>query len=249
MMTAVKTLAEIEAMREGGKMLATVLAAVESGTKVGMTTKDLAIIAAQEIKALGAEPAFLGMYGFPDVICISVNQEVVHGIPGKHVVADGDIISIDFGVKHKGLITDAARSYLVGGPDKTKLGLIGATLTSLDAGIAAIKSGVQVGDISSAIQEVLDAGGFGIVRDLVGHGVGHALHEDPNIPNYGRAGTGPILSAGQTIAIEPMVTLGAHAVYTAEDDWTIITRDGSLAAHFEDTVLVTETGFEILTRL
>ena len=198
---------------------------------------------------MGGQPTFLGMYGFPDVICVSVNSEVVHGIPGHYVLKDGDIVSYDFGVTYNGMITDAARSKVAGRPASKASHLIAGTLESLDAGIAVIKDGVKVGDISATIQTVLDGYGFGIVRELVGHGVGHQLHEDPNIPNYGRAGTGPILKAGMTIAIEPMTTLGSHQVYTAADDWTIMTRDGSLAAHFEDTILITETGSEILTRL
>jgi methionyl aminopeptidase len=249
MMTKIKTPAELAEMRESGRMLATVLDIVQKAIVPGITTKELDTIAAEELEKLGGKPAFLGYYGFPGVICISLNDEVVHGIPGKQVVKNGDIISFDFGVNYQGMITDAARSILVGPHNKAKQILIDGTLESLDAGIAAVKKGVQVGDISAAVQAVLDEYGYGIVRDLVGHGVGHALHEEPNIPNYGKAGTGPVLSAGMTIAIEPMTTLGSYKVYTAADGWTILTRDGSLAAHFEDTILVTETGAEILTRL
>lgn len=248
-MTKIKTNAEITAMRQSGKMLATILGIVEKRITVGISTKELADIAASELKALGGKPTFLGMYGFPDVICISINDEVVHGIPGKKVIKSGDIVSFDFGVTYDGMITDAARSVLVGPDNKAKLQLLAATSASLDAGIAVIKNGIQVGDISAAVQDVLDAGGYGIVRDLVGHGVGHQLHEDPNIPNYGRAGSGPVLLAGMTIAIEPMSTLGSFKVYTADDDWTIATRDGSMSAHFEDTILITESGSEILTRI
>ena len=249
MMTKVKTPAELDAMRESGRMLATVLGVVQKAITPGITTKELDTIAANELKQLGGKPAFLGLYGFPAVICISLNDEVVHGIPGKQVVKNGDIISFDFGVTYKGMITDAARTILVGPHNKAKQNLIDGTLESLDAGIAAVKNGAQVGDISAAVQEVLDGYGYGIVRDLVGHGVGHELHEEPNIPNYGKPGIGPKLSTGMTIAIEPMTTLGSYKVYTASDGWTIATRDGSLAAHFEDTVLVTETGAEILTRI
>ena len=236
-------------MRESGHMLATVLDATSSYAQVGMTTKQVADFAAAEIKKLGAIPAFLGQYGFPDVICISVNQAVVHGIPNQYVLKDGDVLSLDFGVKHQGMITDAARTVIVGSANKAKLKLVETTKASLDAGIAVLKDGVFVGDIASSVQAVLDEAGLGIVRDLVGHGVGHQLHEDPNIPNYGRKGTGPQLKSGMTIAIEPMATLGSYQVFTAQDDWTIETRDGSLAAHFEDTILITDTGFEILTRL
>lgn len=236
-------------MRESGQMLATVLEATAAYAKVGMTTKELADFAAQQTKKLNTKAAFLGQYGFPDVICISVNQAVVHGIPNKYVLKDGDVLSLDFGIKHHGMITDAARTIIVGASNKAKQKLVDTTKASLEAGIAQIKDGVLVGDIASAVQAVLDSAGLGIVRDLVGHGVGHQLHEEPNIPNYGRKGTGDRLKAGMTIAVEPMATLGSHQVYTAQDDWTIETRDGSLAAHFEDTILITDTGFEILTRL
>ncbi len=249
MMTKVKTPAELKDMRESGRMLATVLQVVQKAIAPGITTKELDTIAAKELERLGGKPAFLGYYGFPGVICISLNDEVVHGIPGKQVVKNGDIISFDFGVSYNGMITDAARTILVGPHNKAKQNLIDGTLESLDAGIAAVKDGAHVGDISAHVQAVLDTYGYGIVRDLVGHGVGHALHEEPNIPNYGRAGTGPTLQAGMTIAIEPMSTLGSYKVYTADDGWTIATRDGSLAAHFEDTILVTDKGAEILTRL
>ena len=249
MYTKVKTPQEIIWMRESGHMLATVLEATAAYARVGMSTKELADFAAQETKKLDTKAAFLGQYGFPDVICISVNQAVVHGIPNKYVLKDGDVLSLDFGIKHHGMITDAARTVIVGTPNKAKQKLVDTTRASLEAGIAEIKDGVLVGDIAHAIQTVLDSAGLGIVRDLVGHGVGHELHEEPNIPNYGRKGTGDRLKAGMTIAIEPMATLGSYQVYTAQDDWTIETRDGSLAAHFEDTILITETGFEILTRL
>ena len=249
MFTKVKTPQEIMWMRESGHMLATVLEASVDYAAVGMTTKEIADFVAKEIKSLGAIPAFLGQYGFPDVICISVNQAVVHGIPSKYVLKDGDVLSLDFGVKHHGMITDAARTVIVGATNKAKQKLVDTTKASLDAGIEVIKDGVYVGDIAHAVQGVLDSAGLGIVRDLVGHGVGHQLHEEPNIPNYGRAGTGSQLKSGMTIAVEPMATLGSYQVYTAVDDWTIETRDGSLAAHFEDTILITDSGFEILTRL
>jgi len=248
MMTKVKTPQEIENMRKSGQILATILDEVEGQLKAGITTEEINTIAAKKLKKLGGSPAFLGYYDYPAVICISVNDEVVHGIPGKKVIKNGDVVSFDFGVNYKGMITDAARTVLVGAPNKAKSALIATTLLSLDAGIEQVRSGARIGDISSAVQSVLDEHGYGIVRDLVGHGVGHQLHEDPNIPNYGKAGSGSVIEAGMTIAIEPMATLGSYKVYTAEDGWTILTRDGSTAAHFEDTVLVLEDGFEILTR-
>ncbi len=253
MYTQVKQPHEIEAMRESGRMLATVLELVERSTAAGMSTKDLAEIAARELKALGGKPTFLGYSGaspFPDVICISVNDEVVHGIPSKRLVLkQGDLVSIDFGVTYDGMVTDAARSFILGGDAKAQVKLlIKDTEAALNAGIQTLRDGVRVGDIASAVQKVLVKGGHGIVRDLVGHGVGHQLHEEPDIPNYGFAGSGHVLKAGMTIAIEPMATLGTHAVTVDDDQWTIRTADGSLAAHFEDTVLITDRGFDILTR-
>lgn len=251
MQTKIKTADEIAAMRESGRMLGSVLEVLKASVKVGMTTKDLANVAARELKALGGDASFLGYQGFPDVLCVSVNEEVVHGIPSeKRVIAEGDIVSMDFGVTYKGMITDAARSVIAGKPKKqSHVDLVKYTLASLDAGINEVKHQVRTGDIGASVQTVLDKFHYGIVRDLVGHGVGHHLHEDPNIPNYGRRATGPWLDAGMTIAIEPMATLGTDRVNVAEDGWTIVTADRSWSAHFEDTVLITEDGAEILTRV
>lgn len=250
MYTQVKTADEIAAMRESGRMLATVLDVLKKQIAPGMTTKDLANMAKQELRSLGGQPAFLGYEGFPDVLCVSVNEEVVHGIPkDTKVIHEGDIVSMDFGVTYKGMITDGAISVVVGKGSEAAQKLVAAAEASMLAGIAAVQDGVKTGTIGNAVQSVLNKGGYGIVRDLVGHGVGHELHEDPNIPNYGKANTGINLSAGMTIAIEPMATLGTDRVYVAPDDWTIITQDHSLAAHFEHTVLITETGAEILTTL
>jgi len=248
MMTKIKTPQEIEKMRKSGQILASVLSEVEANLKPGITTEAINAIAAKKLKKLGGSPAFLGYYDYPAVICISVNDEVVHGIPGKKIIKNGDVVSFDFGVNYEGMITDAARTILVGAPNKAKSALIASTAASLDAGIEQVRAGARIGDISAAIQSVLDDHGYGIVRDLVGHGVGHQLHEDPNIPNYGKENSGPVIEAGMTIAIEPMATLGSYKVYTADDGWTVLTRDGSTAAHFEDTILVLEDGFEILTR-
>lgn len=250
MYTRVKTDAEIKAMRESGRMLGEVLNILVKQTVVGMTTKEVAQIAAKQLKALGGKPAFLGYEGFRDVICISVNDAVVHGIPSEHfVLQDGDIVGLDFGVNYRGMITDAARSIIVGTPKPADQKLLQATSEALDAGIFAVKDGCKTGDIAAAVQAVLERGKYGIVRDLVGHGVGHHVHEEPNVPNYGRAGTGDKLSAGMTIAIEPMATLGDWRVRQHRDGWTILTADGSRSAHFEDTVLITKDGAEILTRV
>lgn len=251
MYTKVKTATELSAMRESGRMLAAILSLLSDAVEPGMTTKALANLAASELKALGAEAPFKGYGGqppFPDVICISLNDEVVHGVPSERVVKSGDLISLDFGVKYRGMITDSALSVIVGRPlDPKHAELVEFTERSMLAGIAVLREGIQTGDIGAAIQIILDRKHYGIVRDLVGHGVGHHLHEEPNIPNYGRPGSGPELHAGMTIAIEPMATLGTESVHVSHDQWTILTNDNSWAAHFEHTVLITEDGAEILT--
>jgi methionyl aminopeptidase len=250
MNTKIKTPIEIEAMRESGRLLATVLATLNAALEPGMSTKDLAEIAKRELRSTGGQPSFLGYYGFPDVLCVSVNDEVVHGIPrSDKIVEDGDIVSMDFGVTYKGMITDSAISVIAGKARPGDQQLVDVTRQSLLAGISAVHGGVTAGDIGSAVQAVLDRGKYGIVRDLVGHGVGHQLHEDPNIPNYGKAGKGPSLQAGMTIAIEPMSTRGNYQVIIDPDGWTVRTKDGSRSAHFEHTVLITEQGSEILTQL
>lgn len=248
MYNRVKTGAEIAAMRVGGKILATVLNTLVTSAEVGMTTKEIALLAGREVKALGGKSAIMGYQGFPDVICISVNDQVVHGIPGNYTLQDGDIVKLDFCVNYRGMITDAARSVIVGTPDPADAKLLKVTQEALDAGIFMARGGCKVGDISSAIENVLARAGYGVVRDLVGHGVGHQMHEDPNIPNYGKAGKGPTLESGMTIAIEPMSTRGGWRVKQEADGWTITTADRSRSGHFEDTILITDNGAEILTR-
>lgn len=251
MRTQIKTAKQIAAMRESGRMLAAVLRAVANEVQPGVSTKALAEVAARELKALGGEAPFLGHEGYPDVICLSVNDEIVHGIPSPtKILNDGDIIGIDFGVKYQGMITDGAISVGVGKAKDAKVTkLLKVTKDSLAAGVNAVRDQVRVGDISSAIEQYIRAAGsYGIPRELVGHGVGHHLWEEPNIPNYGRSGSGPWLLKGMTIAIEPMVTLGTSAIKVDDDDWTICTADGSWAAHFEHTVLITEDGAEVLTK-
>ena len=247
MFTRVKTADEISAMRRSGGILAATLELIKKTVEPGMTGLDISALARRELKALGGQPSFLGYHGYPDVICISVNDEVVHGIPDSTPFRIGDILSFDFGVTYDGMITDSAFTMLLGTATKTQKRLIKATEQSLYAGIDAVTAGVRVGDIAVAIQRTLDAAQLGIVRELVGHGVGHYVHEDPNIPNYGVSGTGPVLKAGMTIAIEPMATLGDFSVKLDPDGWTIRTTDGSLSAHFEHTVLITEVGNEVLT--
>lgn len=248
MFTKVKTAAELDAQRESGRMLATVLDVLEDKVMAGMSELELADMAAKELRALGGDAAFKGYNGFPNVICISVNDKVVHGIPCEYVLQDGDIISLDFGVTYKGMVTDSARTVPVGTATTEAMKLIETTRRSLESGIAALHDGVYVGDIASAVEATIKPQGYGIVRELVGHGVGHHLHEGPDIPNYGKPGTGPQLQAGMTIAIEPMVNAGTAAVQVEPDGWTITTRDGKLSAHFEHTVLITDNGSEVLTR-
>ena len=249
MWTKVKTDREISDMRQSGRMLATILEYLEKELAVGMSTKDIAILAASELTKLGGKSAFLGYQGFPEVICISLNDEVVHGIPRKDkIIKNGDILSLDFGVVYNGMITDSAKTVVVGTSNNSSVDkFISITESAMYEGINQLKDGVRVGDIGSAIQKVLEKQHYGIVRDLVGHGVGHQLHEDPNIPNYGRSGTGPVLKQGMTIAIEPMATLGGDHVSMDDDHWTIRTKDGSLSAHFEHTILITKEGYDILS--
>lgn len=250
MQNKVKTPAEIKAMRDSGRILAAVLDVLRHFIKPGMTTMDLEMKAREELQHLGGYPAFLGYQSYPAVLCVSVNDEVVHGIPGQRVIEEGDIVGMDFGVVINGMITDGAISVIVGKPQSAAdKKLVTTTEKALMAAIAQVKNGAHVGDLAAAAQDVMEKAGLGIVRDLVGHGVGHELHEEPNIPNYGSRGSGPMLKTGMTIAIEPMATLGKYDVFIAPDRWTVKTRDGSKAAHFEHTVLVTEKGAEILTTL
>jgi methionyl aminopeptidase len=249
MLTRVKTASEITAMRESGAMLAAVLTHLNTQLHTGVSTKDIADQARQELHKLGGAPTFLGYQGFPDVICISVNDEVVHGIPRTDkILQPGDLVGLDFGVTYRGMITDSALTAVVGKwRNSREQKLVTVTEEAMYAGIQEVQDKVRTGDIGATIEKILKHHKFGIVRDLVGHGVGHELHEDPNIPNYGRPNTGPWLQAGMTIAIEPMATLGTDSVYMAADNWTILTSDGSRSAHFEHTVLITDDSAEILT--
>lgn len=248
--TKPKTVDEIIAMRHSGKLLAQVLHRLTIEITDGMSTKDLAEIAKEELRSTGGQPTFLGYFGFPDVLCVSVNDEVVHGIPRKNkFIKEGDVVSLDFGVTYDAMITDSAVTVIVGeAKDKKHIKLVSDTYDALMKGISVVHDGVKVGDISSEIEKVLTKGHYGIVRELVGHGVGHQLHEDPNIPNYGSPNSGPQLKSTMTIAIEPMATLGSYEVEEDVDGWTTRTKDGSIAAHFEHTVLLTENGSEILTK-
>lgn len=249
MMTRVKTEAEIAAMRESGRMLASVLELLKNKTEPGITPKQMARLAAEELQHLGGEPAFKGFQGYPDVICISVNNQVQHSIPTDIPLRESDIVNYDFGVRYRGMITDAGITVGVGSIREDATRLIKGTAAALEAGIAVVKGGCHVGDISAAIEQVLKAHRLGIVEELVGHGVGHFLHEEPNIPNLGKAGTGPVLEAGMTIAIEPIANLGKPGIVGDRDGWTLWSADSSWSAQFEHTVLVTDSGPEILTTL
>lgn len=245
-----KTDAEIEAMRISGRMLATVLELIRRKVVVGMTPKDVSELAALELKGLGGEPSFKGFEGYPDIICISNNNEVQHSIPSDRAFKNGDVVNFDFGVTYQRMVTDAGITLCIGGnPDKDSHRLLEGTESALYEGLSVVRDGARVGDISAAIEKVLRSYKLGIVKELVGHGVGHDLHEYPEIPNYGRAGTGPTLHEGMTIAIEPIATLGSPRIFSAHDGWTLLTVDGSRSAQFEHTVLVTKEGCEVLTEL
>lgn len=246
-----KTDQEIELMRSGGKKLGQILQKLAAQVQPGVSGKDIAAIAAKEVKAANLQPILLGYEGFPDVICVSVNENIVHGLPTDKPFKQGDVVKLDLTLANKGMVIDSAITVVAGNkepiPDVKRL--IEGTKKALDAGIAAIKGdGTRVGDIAGAVQDVLDNNKLGVIRDLVGHGVGHSIHEDPNIPNYGHKGTGPVLMSGMTIAVEPMASLGDWPIDFLKDGWTVAMRDRSLSAHFEHTILITEDGAEILTQ-
>ena len=247
-MISIKSAKQIQKMRESCKLTKELFLILEDKVRPGVTTMELDTIAYNFYKKHGATPNFLNYNGFPGTICASVNDEVVHGIPSRHrVLAEGDIISIDMGCILDGWHSDAARTFAVGRISDEAQRLIDVTRESFFKGIDVIKHGVKMGDVSWAIQNFLESNGYGVVRDLVGHGVGRSLHEEPEVPNFGKAGRGIRLAAGMMLAIEPMVTAGDYHVNVLDDDWTVVTRDGSLAAHYENTVAVTREGVEILT--
>ena len=248
-MITLKSPREIEIMARGGKILAATLAHVRGEVRPGVTTKDLDAIAEQFIRSHeGATPAFKGLYGFPASVCTSINEEIVHGIPStRRVLREGSIVSVDVGVCVDGFHADAATTVPVGEIATETARLLEVTQQALAAGVAQAKLGNHVGDIGHAVQEVAEGAGFGVVRELVGHGVGQRMHEDPQVPNHGQPHRGPRLQAGMTLAIEPMITLGDYTTRILDDKWTVVTADGSLAAHFEHTVAITKDGPRILT--
>lgn len=247
-MITIKTERELELMRIAGQIVGDTHHYLEKYLKPGITTMELNNLAEQYILSRGATPSFKGLYGFPAAVCISLNEEVVHGIPSKRKLKDGDLISIDIGACYKGYHGDSAWSYGVGKLTSQKKRLLEETEQALYEGLKAIHDGARVGDIGYAVSQYAEAHHLGVVKELVGHGVGTSVHEDPNVPNYGEAGTGPILKTGMVIAVEPMLNLGTANVYMLDDDWTVITADNKPSAHFEHTVAVTANGYEILTK-
>jgi methionyl aminopeptidase len=242
-----KSSEEIDRMAAAGAIVAATIDHVGAQLEPGITTGELDRIAEDFIRAQGGVPTSKGYRGYPAAICISPNEVIVHGIPGRHVVAEGDVITIDVGVTLEGFIADSAFTFGVGEVSNTARHLLNVGQKALEEGIASAQPGNRVGDISAAIQEVVERNDFSVVRSLVGHGVGRDYHEDPHIPNFGEPGRGPLLSEGMTIAIEPMITAGSAEIEILDDDWTIRTEDGSLSCHFEHTVAITADGPRILT--
>ncbi len=240
---------EIAYMRDAGRVVAAVLDEVAKRVRPGITTAELDDIAVSELKKWGAEASFKGYRGFPASLCTSVNEEVVHGIPGKRMLNEGEIISLDFGALLNSFHGDAAVTVGVGRISSEAQRIIDATRGALEAGIAVAKIGTRLGDVSAAIQSYAEARGFSVVREYVGHGIGRELHEDPQVPNFGVPGEGPVLQKGMTMALEPMLNAGEWRTRVAEDRWTVVTADGKLSAHFENTIAIGESGPEILTRL
>jgi methionyl aminopeptidase len=243
----IKSEAELRLMKEAGQVVSEVKAVVAAAIGPGVTTGNLDAIAEDAIRAAGATPSFKGYLGFPASICTSINEEIVHGIPGSRVLTEGDVLSVDVGAVVGGLHADSAFTIGVGEITREAADLIDATRESLLRGIEKVKVGARVGDISAAIQAYAESKGYALVRKYVGHGIGYAMHEDPSVPNFGEAGRGPLLREGMAIAIEPMLNLGTYKTDVLEDEWTVVTADGRLSAHFEDTVLITEQGPVVTT--
>jgi len=243
----VKSDREIEFMRQAGKIVATVLKILSEQVKPGMKTKELDAIAGREVARLGAKPSFKGYRGFPANLCVSINDEVVHGIPGERVIADGDIVSLDFGAIYNGYQGDAALTLGVGNISPEAKDLLETTEAALGAGIAAARPGGRLGDVSAAIQNYAESRGYLVVREYTGHGIGRDMHEEPQIPNFGKPGLGPRLVRGMAMALEPMVNIGDWRTRVGSNHWTVLTADGSLSAHFENTIVVTDGEPAVLT--
>jgi len=247
-MIIIKSDEEIELMRTSGKVTGTILHELKDFIRPGLSTLDIDRFVEKRIRRHGMVPTFLGYNGFPASACVSINDEVVHGIPEKgRILQEGDIVSVDIGSTYKGYVSDAARTYAVGKISDEARRLIEVTEASFFEGIRYARVGHRLSDISHAVQEVAEAAGFGVIRDYVGHGVGHDMHEDPPIPNYGKAGKGPRLVKGMALAIEPMIVQGSYECEKLLNDWTVVTADGKLAAHYENTVVITDDEPELLT--
>jgi len=244
----IKSDEEIATMRQAGRIVADILKILAEQVRPGMKTKELDIIAEGELKRLGASPSFKGYHGFPATLCVSVNDEIVHGIPGERTLNEGDIVSLDFGAIFKGFQGDAALTVGIGRVSPEAQQLMEATRGSLEAGIAAAHAGATLGDVSAAIQNYAESRGYSVVREYTGHGIGREMHEDPQIPNFGLPGTGPVLKKGMALALEPMLNAGGWHTRVADDHWTVLTADGSLSAHFEHTIAINDNEPEVLTR-
>jgi len=236
-------------MRISGKIVGQALVEIRARIKPGVTTQDIDKFANEFFKKNDCVPAFLGYHGYPATICASINDEVVHGIPGKRVLEEGDIVGVDIGAYYKGYCGDSARTFSVGKVDKTIEKLLEVTFESLNKGIDQCRIGNRVSDIGNAIQKYVESNGFYVVRDYVGHGIGQAMHEDPQVPNYGRPHQGPRIVEGMCLALEPMVNMGTEEVKVLQDGWTVVTKDGKFSAHFEDTIAILANGPENLTRV
>ena len=247
-MIIIKSDQEIDLMRQSGRVTAAILKELENIVRPGISTADIDEFVETTIRENGMTPTFLGYGGFPASACVSINEEVVHGIPdSKRILREGDIVSVDVGSTYKGYVSDAARTYPVGKISDEAQRLIDVTRESFFSGIEKCRVGCRLSDISNAIQMKAEGGGFSVIRDFVGHGVGQKMHEDPQIPNFGKAGRGPRLARGMVFAIEPMICEGGYEVRTLENDWTVVTLDGKLSAHYENTVVITDGEPELLT--
>ena len=245
----VKSSRELEAMKKAGLVVAFTLEALQAAVRPGMRTKELNDIARDEICKHGATPSFVGYRGFPASVCISINDEIVHGIPGDRVILEGDVVSMDVGAIVDGFHGDAAVTVGVGKITPQAQKLIETTREALSAGIEAAESGSRIGDISAAVQSVAESRGYSVVREYVGHGIGRKMHEEPAVPNYGTPGRGILLQKGMALAIEPMLNVGTWKTRVLDDNWTVVTEDGSLSAHFEHSIAITEDGPVVFTQL
>lgn len=244
----IKSSREIDLMRQSGHVVAQTISLLLNSLEPGMRTKDLDTIASREIKRLGAKPAFLGYLGFPATICVSINEQIVHGIPDETLIKSGDLIKMDVGAIVGGMYSDSAVTAGAGNISSQAQHLLEATRAALEQGISAAKGNARIGDIGAAVQGFAEPKGYGVVREYVGHGIGRMLHEDPQVPNYGVAGKGLLLRPGMVIAIEPMLNLGTWHTKVLEDHWTVVTADGKISAHFEHTLAITDNYPEVLTR-